>query len=78
MSAVATIDFDGIGSNGSMPFSEDCEKGLLGSILKSPIEVLEKCRDQLSADTFYIPARIGQRIRKLVLSESAVIEEVAH
>jgi hypothetical protein len=56
VNAVAAIDFNGIGSNGSMPYSEDCEKGLLGSILKSPIEVLEKCHDQLSADTFYIPA----------------------
>ena len=40
----------------SLPQAVDAEKGLLGSILLSPREVLNDCADQIGEDAFYSPA----------------------
>jgi replicative DNA helicase len=39
-----------------LPQAIDAEKGLLGSILLSPREVLNDCADQIGEDAFYSPA----------------------
>lgn len=39
-----------------LPQAVDAEKGLLGSILLSPREVLNDCADQIGEDAFYSPA----------------------
>ena len=52
----------------SLPFSEDAEKGVLASILRSPTEVIAGVRDQVSKDSFYIPAH--QIIYELLLELS--------
>jgi replicative DNA helicase len=49
----------------SLPFSEDGEKGVLGSLLISPREVADLCVLHLRSDAFYIPAH--QIIYTLIL-----------
>ncbi|MFM8460022.1 MAG: DnaB-like helicase N-terminal domain-containing protein, partial [Chthoniobacterales bacterium] len=48
-----------------LPQAIDAEKGLLGSILLSPREVLNDCADQIGEDAFYSPAH-GTIFRVLV------------
>jgi hypothetical protein len=43
-------------NNGSLPFTEDGEKGLLCSLILSPREVAKLCADKLHPDALYIPA----------------------
>jgi hypothetical protein len=45
-----------IASFPSLPFSEDSEKGLLGSLLLAHREVREKCHIQITPEAFYVPA----------------------
>jgi DnaB-like helicase N terminal domain len=42
--------------SGSLPFSENGEKGVLCSLLLSPSDVVQLCRQRIPQDTFYIPA----------------------
>jgi replicative DNA helicase len=49
--AVATSD-----PHRPLPHNLDAEKGLIGSILLSPREVLNECAEQLSEEVFYSPA----------------------
>ena len=53
-----------------LPQNVDAEKGLLGSILLSPREVLNDCAEQLTEETFYSPAH-GTIFRVLVEMWSA-------
>lgn len=48
-----------------LPHNLDAEKGLIGSILLSPRDVLNECADQLSEEAFYSPAH-GTIFRILV------------
>jgi replicative DNA helicase len=48
-----------------LPHNLDAEKGLIGSILLSPRDVLNECADQLSEEAFYSPAH-GTIFRVLV------------
>ncbi len=54
----------------SLPQNVEAEKGLLGSILLSPREVLNDCAEQLTEETFYSPAH-GTIFRVLVEMWSA-------
>jgi len=49
----------------SLPFSEDAEKGVLCSLIKSPREVSDLCVLRLRSDAFYVPAH--QLIYNLVI-----------
>lgn len=53
-----------------LPQNIDAEKGLLGSILLSPRDVLNECAEQVSEETFYTPAH-GTIFRVLVEMWSA-------
>ncbi len=53
-----------------LPQNVEAEKGLLGSILLSPREVLNNCAEQISEETFYSPA-YGTVFRVLVEMWSA-------
>jgi replicative DNA helicase len=53
-----------------LPQNVEAEKGLLGSILLSPREVLNDCAEQLTEETFYSPAH-GTIFRVLVEMWSA-------
>ncbi|MEX1045172.1 MAG: replicative DNA helicase [Chthoniobacterales bacterium] len=53
-----------------LPQNVEAEKGLLGSILLSPREVLNECAEQLTEETFYSPAH-GTVFRILVEMWSA-------
>lgn len=53
-----------------LPQNVEAEKGLLGSILLSPREVLNDCAEQLAEETFYSPAH-GTIFRVLVEMWSA-------
>ena len=53
-----------------LPHNLDAEKGLIGSILLSPREVLNECAEQLSEEAFYSPAH-GTIFRILVEMWSA-------
>lgn len=44
------------GSNGSLPYNEDAEKGVLSSLIISPREVAALCASRLPPDAFYAPA----------------------
>jgi AAA domain/DnaB-like helicase N terminal domain len=43
-------------NNGSLPYSEDGERGVLCSLILSPGEVSKLCRERLQPDAFYVPA----------------------
>jgi replicative DNA helicase len=43
-------------NNGSLPYSEDAEKGVLCSLILSPREVAKFCAELLHPDAFYVPA----------------------
>ena len=59
-----------VDSHRPLPQSLEAEKGLLGSILLSPREVLTDCVDQVEEDAFYSPAH-GTVFRVLVEMWSA-------
>jgi AAA domain-containing protein/DnaB helicase-like protein len=44
------------GLNGSLPYSEDDEKGVLCSLILSPLEAGDLCAQQLKPEYFYAPA----------------------
>ena len=57
-----------------LPFSEDAEKGVLCSLLRSPVEVSDMCRSVVAADAFYMPSHrvIYETILALVDSNRPV------
>jgi hypothetical protein len=51
-----SMDTSRTDNNGSLPYSEDAEKGVLCSLILSPREVAKFCAELLHPDAFYVPA----------------------